>query len=139
MRDLLRADDRTECVRRAKLTLAALCTLLALSACGEADPETPLAAGGTEEDRFPICQLTQHLIWSSLPLEAIPALTLPTMIGNEAPEAGYLSDEDRVLGVVVNGVARAYPHRILWYHEIVNDRSEDPSGSAMEPGSGSSA
>ncbi len=38
------------------------------------------------------------------------------------PGADYLLDHDRVLGVFVNGEARAYPHNILWYHEIVNDR-----------------
>ena len=36
--------------------------------------------------------------------------------------AGYLSDRDLVLGVVINGEARAYPLNIGWWHEIVNDK-----------------
>ena len=51
------------------------------------------------------------------PKDGIPALTNPTF----AADATYLFDEDLVLGVVINGVARAYPHNIGWWHEIVND------------------
>jgi hypothetical protein len=47
------------------------------------------------------------------------------MVSVGAEGAEYLFDFDRVLGVVVNGEARAYPHNILWYHEIVNDRIGD--------------
>ena len=32
-----------------------------------------------------------------------------------------MQEEDLVLGLVVNGVARAYPENIGWWHEIVND------------------
>ena len=34
----------------------------------------------------------------------------------------YLRPDDLVLGVVINGEARAYPHNIGWWHEIVNDK-----------------
>lgn len=53
------------------------------------------------------------------PKDGIPALSAPTLI--EARDAGYLHDGDRVIGVVVNAEARAYPLRILNFHEIVND------------------
>ncbi len=33
--------------------------------------------------------------------------------------------DERVLGVVVNGIAKAYPTRILSWHELVNDRFGD--------------
>jgi hypothetical protein len=36
-------------------------------------------------------------------------------------DAGYLEDGDFVLGVTIDGEARAYPHNILWWHEIYND------------------
>lgn len=51
--------------------------------------------------------------------DCIPALTNPQTIS--ASEASYLNDGDLVLGVFRNGVARAYPHPILWWHEITND------------------
>ena len=41
------------------------------------------------------------------------------------PAAAYLRDTDLVLGVFVDGVARAYPHNVLWWHEIANDRIDD--------------
>lgn len=53
------------------------------------------------------------------PRDGIPALTLPAHVA--ADEADFLSDEDRVLGVALNGIARAYPIMILNYHEIVTD------------------
>jgi hypothetical protein len=34
---------------------------------------------------------------------------------------GFLDPEGLVLGVVLNGESRAYPHNVLWWHEIVND------------------
>jgi hypothetical protein len=33
----------------------------------------------------------------------------------------FLAADDLVLGVFINGEARAYPHAIFWWHEIVND------------------
>ena len=38
-----------------------------------------------------------------------------------ADQAGFLNDEDLILGVVIGGDARAYPAKILDQHEIVND------------------
>lgn len=51
--------------------------------------------------------------------DGIPSLDYPAFI--VARNADYLNEEDRILGIEVNGVARAYPIRILNYHEIVND------------------
>lgn len=43
----------------------------------------------------------------------------------DAPDARYLGDDATILGVFFDGVARAYPHNILWWHEIANDRIGD--------------
>lgn len=40
-------------------------------------------------------------------------------------DADYLLETDTILGVVMEGVARAYPHNILWWHEIYNDKIGD--------------
>jgi hypothetical protein len=53
--------------------------------------------------------------------DAIPALTDPTFVAINSAEAGYLRDEHIVMGVVLNGEAKAYPQNIGWWHEIVND------------------
>jgi hypothetical protein len=55
--------------------------------------------------------------------DGIPALTAPGFTGPD--EAKYLNDNDLVLGFVHNGTARAYPHNILDWHEIVNDSYDD--------------
>ncbi|MEO2173273.1 MAG: DUF3179 domain-containing protein [bacterium] len=57
------------------------------------------------------------------PKDGIPAINQPkfTSIGN----AEFMHDEDRLLGLVINGEARAYPIRILDHHELVNDVIDD--------------
>ena len=53
------------------------------------------------------------------PRDGIPAIDSPLF--TSADEAGFLNEDDRVLGLVRNGLAKAYPIRILDWHEIVND------------------
>lgn len=54
------------------------------------------------------------------PKDGIPALSNPKLL--EADAAAYLRDNDRVIGVVSAGEARAYPLAILNHHEVVNDQ-----------------
>lgn len=58
-------------------------------------------------------------IFPGAPIDMIPALTRPKMI--KADEAAYLNDDDSVLGIEINGDARAFPLRVMLWHEIVND------------------
>jgi len=53
------------------------------------------------------------------PKDGIPALTHPKAL--PAGEAAYLNDDDRVIGVAFGVAARAYPLRILNWHENIND------------------
>lgn len=53
------------------------------------------------------------------PKDGIPAIDRPTFI---SAAAAQLADADRVLGIKSEGIARAYPVRILNWHEVVNDR-----------------
>ena len=55
--------------------------------------------------------------------DGIPALDEPEFISAEKAE--YLSDDDLVIGFVHGDEARAYPHDILDWHEIINDRVGD--------------
>lgn len=54
------------------------------------------------------------------PKDGIPAISQPRFL--DAQQADYLQPEDRVIGVMMGSEARAYPLRILDYHEVVNDR-----------------
>lgn len=71
-------------------------------------------------------EVTRHIVplrqieGGGPPRDGIPALIDPEYI--PAEEAGRLLEpSDRVLGVLFNGEARAYPIRILNWHELVND------------------
>ena len=97
--------------------LIAFSLAVATAGCGD---EAPFS-----NDNGDLYSLNQDLLFSSLPPDAIPALTLPDMVAADEVGAEYLFDFDRVLGVVVEGEARAYPHNILWHHEILNDRIGD--------------
>ncbi len=61
----------------------------------------------------------EEVVWGGVPLEGIPALDLPRAV--PADQAGYLEDGERVFGVSIGGEQRAYPLRILGWHEMVND------------------
>lgn len=54
------------------------------------------------------------------PKDGIPAIDRPKFV--QAGDARFLQGDDRVLGVARNGIAKAYPVRILNWHEIVNDK-----------------
>ena len=58
--------------------------------------------------------------WGGVPVNGIPPLRLPRTI--PAAEATWLRDNHIIFGVVVNGEARAYPKRILAWHEMAIDR-----------------
>ena len=59
------------------------------------------------------------------PRDGIPSLDKPKFV--KLVDADFLDSHDRVIGVYRNGIAKAYPIRILNWHEVVND---DFAGSA---------
>ena len=58
--------------------------------------------------------------WGGVHRDGIPPLKNPKMIS--AAEAGWLGGDDIVFGVAIDGDVRAYPQRILAWHEMVKDR-----------------
>ncbi|NAS13056.1 DUF3179 domain-containing protein [Poritiphilus flavus] len=61
--------------------------------------------------------------WGGVLQDGIPPLRNPKMIA--ADGAYYLNDDDVVFGIEVNGDARAYPKRILAWHEMFVDTVGD--------------
>ncbi len=57
--------------------------------------------------------------WGGVWRDGIPPLKNPKML--RAREARYLADGDLVFGVAIDGDVRAYPKRILAWHEMVKD------------------
>lgn len=58
--------------------------------------------------------------WGGVKVNGIPPLRDPKTL--HAADADYLKDANVVFGLVVNGEARAYPKRILAWHEMAIDR-----------------
>lgn len=58
--------------------------------------------------------------WGGVLRDGIPPLDHPKML--TAGEATYLNDDNVVFAIELNGDARAYPKRILAWHEMVRDR-----------------
>ncbi len=70
-------------------------------------------------DGAPSALRPEEIQWGGVLIDGIPALDNPAMIA--AAEADYVQPEEPVFGLEINGDARAYPLRILDWHEMVND------------------
>jgi hypothetical protein len=83
------------------------------------------AAGAETLNGFDLSNLTvdrAYVMSGGPPKDGIPALTDPEFVA--AGEA-TISDDDRIIGVAIEGEARAYPLAIMNWHEVVNDRFGD--------------
>ena len=61
----------------------------------------------------------EEIVWGGVKKDAIPPLDDPALI--PASDADYLTPEELVFGIEINGDARAYPLRIMDWHEMLND------------------
>lgn len=57
--------------------------------------------------------------------DCIPSIDHPQFVPAAVAEADFLHDDDWVIGLFLNDEARAYPLKILTWHEIVNDQVGD--------------
>jgi hypothetical protein len=60
-----------------------------------------------------------EILSGGVPKDGIPAILEPTFLDPRA--ADFLVPDDQVIGVNLKGEARAYPIKILNWHEVVND------------------
>jgi hypothetical protein len=65
--------------------------------------------------------LAQEAVSGGVPKDGIPAIDEPQFMSVERAN-DFLKADDVVFGAVINGEAKAYPQRVLVWHEIVNDR-----------------
>lgn len=61
-----------------------------------------------------------EITWGGVMINGIPALTNPRM-ETVARAESWMGDDNLVFGVSINGDHRAYPLRIMGWHEMVND------------------
>lgn len=85
-------------------------------------PVDPVARPATPGGNF-LSQISAVVdrIERNLNPDQIPALTDPIFVAPGSPDAAYVNEDDLVLGLFINGEAKAYPHNIGWLHEITND------------------
>ena len=57
--------------------------------------------------------------WGGVAVNGIPPLDHPAVLA--AADADYLDDDNLVFGIFIDGAARAYPKRILAWHEMALD------------------
>lgn len=114
------------------LILAALCTIL--TGCIASKPEQvrvkPKPGSEVVLNVNPILEITDEDISAEAlqkgcyTVDCIPSIDQPKFISaDEASE--WLKAEDMVFGIDLDGVQRAYPQKILNWHEIVNDKIND--------------
>lgn len=65
--------------------------------------------------------LLEEIAWGGVRKDGIPALVNPELVGAQNKTATYLEDDELVFGIAINGDVRAYPLRILDWHEMFND------------------
>jgi hypothetical protein len=61
----------------------------------------------------------EEIVWGGVMVDGIPALDNPVHI--PAAAADYLTPGEPVFGLAINGDARAYPLRLMDWHEMSND------------------
>ncbi|KAB1196090.1 MULTISPECIES: DUF3179 domain-containing protein [Haloferax] len=130
--------------RRAFLALAVTAGV-SLAGCGISavrDSRPPQGDSRPPQDDDPVRHISRSILLpvsesdlrQSVARDAIPAITSPAFApnwddveieldgGTYRPQLGH---DDLVVGVELDGDARAYPLRILSWHEVVNDRFGD--------------
>lgn len=85
------------------------------------DPRWSAFLSNHHMDRTRMKIRPEEITWGGVRLDGIPSLDHPELVAADAPEAGYLIDDDLVFGVSINGDARAYPLRVMGWHEMFND------------------
>lgn len=104
---------------RVKISLIITAIFILFFTCGQDNDPTVVTPGG--DTLFSgDWSIDKNKVKSGGPgVDGIPALENPNMITIQ--EATYLSDNDLVIGYKVGSDIRAYPHKILDWHEIIND------------------
>lgn len=114
--------DKTRLIRSATLLLGLTAALIAASGSGAAEGP-PLRATPLVHS-VPLGAYADNILSGGPPKDGIPSIEAPHFWNAEEADR-YLDADDVVFGVYLHGEARAYPQRVLVWHEIVNDRFGD--------------
>ncbi len=99
--------------------LLAAAWVLATGQAARADPAAWLREGWTKTDFSKTRIGWNEILSGGPPKDGIPSIDSPVF--KNVADGSELTDRDPVIGLAIGGDARAYPLRILTWHEIVND------------------
>ena len=103
------------------LSVGLASAMMAVSACsGTDEPGGPGGPGVPAEALTELCRELRAEAAIGAAKDGIPALTNPQLVAANDVLADYLLPTDRVIGIKVGSEYLAFPHNILWWHEIVN-------------------
>ena len=83
------------------------------------DPRFMQFLGGDRSKHENLKTRLEEIVWGGVKVDGIPSLDNPKLVA--VRDAGYVRDDDLVFGVEIKGDARAYPLRIMGWHEMFND------------------
>lgn len=83
------------------------------------DPEFSRFLAGERSETENMDIRLEEIVWGGVRVDGIPSLDSPKM--TPAAAADWLADDDLVYGIEINGDARAYPLRVMGWHEMMND------------------
>ncbi len=99
--------------------IAAAVTILVLAFTVMSVPSGSIIANEESRSSAPLVS-PEKIVSGGPPKDGIPSIDSPKFVNAE--KANFLEDGDLVIGLQVNGETKAYPLKILVWHEIVNDR-----------------
>ncbi len=83
---------------------------------GPIDPSFAIMLSGIADP-----MLLSEIHWGGIVRGGIPELNRPARTRHGEAAAAYLTADELVFGLVMDGAAVAYPERIMGYHELAND------------------
>jgi hypothetical protein len=97
--------------------------LLIFSSCSSDENFMPEVDGNVDDSGVTATwTVPRSEIFDGTGKDGIRSIDSPVFLeAGDAEVDAYMNNNDLVVGVVVGNVAKAYPHRILDWHEIVND------------------
>lgn len=117
------------CIRSAAgLILLAMLPMVNAAAQENSSASEPSASSRTAPKlKEPVAKdIEADKVWDGRGMAPFKAIDNPKMV--KAADADFMTDDEYILGVTVNGESRAYPTRFVWFHHAVNDTF--PAGGA---------
>ncbi|MGH9922117.1 MAG: DUF3179 domain-containing protein [Nitrososphaerales archaeon] len=102
----------------APISVAAVVTLVLLMTFPIQLDKSTVTASNEDNNSGPLVPL-EKIVSGGPPKDGIPSIDKPKFVSVE--EATFMQDGDIVIGLQHNGITKAYPLKILVWHEIVND------------------